>query len=116
MLYNTDATLIKPDPDDGSGDSLRNVGYYVLIYLIARKDFVSQSLRDSLNHICCCIAHVELGREVDTVTDCGLDSLGIEVQFRIEARDFFFSSQCVDRLWGPPGLLFSGYRELFPRV
>jgi hypothetical protein len=77
-------------PDDGSGDSLRNVGYYVLIYLIARKNFVEQSLRDSLNPVCCCFAHVEPGRAVDIVTDCGLDSLGIEVQFHTEARDFFF--------------------------
>jgi hypothetical protein len=33
-----------------------------------------------------------------------------------QSCNFFSSPSRPDRLWGPPGLLFSGYRRLFPRV
>jgi hypothetical protein len=34
----------------------------------------------------------------------------------VVCKRFLFSPKRPDRLWGPPGLLFSGYRGSFPRV
>jgi hypothetical protein len=31
------------------------------------------------------------------------------------SRDFFFTSQRPDQVWGPPSLLFSEYEGVFPR-
>jgi hypothetical protein len=47
------------------------------------------------------------GRVVGTATDYGLDGLAIEFQW---GRDF---PTCPDRPWGPPSLLYNGYR-IFP--
>jgi hypothetical protein len=30
-------------------------------------------------------------------------------------KGFFHCGLCPDRLWGPPSLLYNGYRESFPR-
>jgi len=40
---------------------------------------------------------------------------GVKFPAKVE---IFFSSPplCPDRLWGPPSLLFDGYRGFFPRV
>jgi hypothetical protein len=37
----------------------------------------------------------------------------IGVRSPAEAKDFF-SNLCPDRLWGPPSLMYSGYRGSFP--
>jgi hypothetical protein len=39
--------------------------------------------------------------------DCWLDDQGISIQFLRGVRDF--PANCADQLWGPTGLLFSGY-------
>jgi hypothetical protein len=51
---------------------------------------------------------------VGIVTDYGLDDRGVEVPVPVGTRIFSFSRR-PDRIWGPPSLLFNGYRELFPR-
>jgi len=49
----------------------------------------------------------EPGSSVGIVTDYGLDGPGIEFRWR---RDF---PHLPERLWGPPSLLYNGYR-VFP--
>jgi hypothetical protein len=44
-----------------------------------------------------------------------LDSRAIEVRSPAEAKGFFLYPLCPDRLWGPPSLLYNGYRDPFPR-
>jgi hypothetical protein len=48
------------------------------------------------------------------VSDYGLDDRAIGVRSPAGAEDFS-SSLCPDRLWGPPSLLYNGYRGSFPR-
>jgi hypothetical protein len=44
------------------------------------------------------------GSSVGIVTGYGLGGLGVESR---RGRDFLY---CPDRLWGPPSLLYNGYR------
>jgi hypothetical protein len=48
------------------------------------------------------------------VSDYGLDDRAIGVRSPAGAKDFS-SSLCPDPLWGPPSLLYNGYRGSFPR-
>jgi hypothetical protein len=58
--------------------------------------------------------HYFLSSAVGIATDYGLDDPGLGVRVPVEAR--IFTSPCrPDRLWGPPSLLFNGYREPFPQ-
>jgi hypothetical protein len=45
----------------------------------------------------------------------GLDDRAIEVRSPAEAQEFFLQSLCLDRLWGPPSLLYNGYQDSVPR-
>jgi hypothetical protein len=49
------------------------------------------------------------------VSDYELDYLAIGVRFPAETNDFSSNLLCPDRFWGPPSLLYNGYRESFPR-
>jgi hypothetical protein len=57
----------------------------------------------------------EPGSSVSIVSDYGLDDRAIGVRSAAEVRDFFLYPLCPDRLWGPPSLLYNGYRGSFPR-
>jgi hypothetical protein len=48
------------------------------------------------------------------VSDYGLDDRAIEVRSPAEAKGFFLYPLCPDRLWGPPSLLYNGYRGSYP--
>jgi hypothetical protein len=51
---------------------------------------------------------------VGIATGYGLDERGVGVRVPVGSR-IFSSPIRPDRLWGPPNLLFNGYRGLFPR-
>jgi hypothetical protein len=48
------------------------------------------------------------------VSDYGLDDWAIGVRFPTEAKGIFLYPLCPDQLWGPPSLLYNGYRGPFP--
>jgi hypothetical protein len=52
---------------------------------------------------------------VSIVSDYGLDDRAIGVRSPAGAKDFFLYPLCPDRLWGPPSLLYNGYRGSFAR-
>jgi hypothetical protein len=58
----------------------------------------------------------EPGSSVSIVSGYGLDDRVIEVRSSVEAKGFFLQPLCPYRLWGPPSLLFKGYRGSFPRA
>jgi hypothetical protein len=47
-------------------------------------------------------------------TSYGLDDRGVRFRVPIGLR-IFTSRSCLERLWGPPSLLFNWYTGLFPR-
>jgi hypothetical protein len=49
------------------------------------------------------------GSSVSIVSGCGLDDRANVFRSPAGAKDFS-SNLCPDRLWGPPSLLYSGYR------
>jgi hypothetical protein len=53
-----------------------------------------------------------LGSSVSIVSDDGMDDRAIVVRSPVEANYFSSSLLCPYRLWGPPNLLYNGYRGL----
>jgi hypothetical protein len=56
----------------------------------------------------------EPGSSVSIVPVYGLDDRAIEVRSPAEAKGFFLKPLCPERLWGPPSLLYNGYRGPMP--
>jgi hypothetical protein len=54
--------------------------------------------------------HRSRGSSVSIVSGYGLDDRAIDVRSPAEVRGFFLSLLCPHRLWGPPSLLYNGYR------
>jgi hypothetical protein len=54
------------------------------------------------------------GSSVSIVSGYGLGDRAIEVRCSAEAKGFFLQPVCPDQLWGPPNLLYNGYRGPFP--
>jgi hypothetical protein len=48
------------------------------------------------------------------VSDYGLDDRAIGGSIPGRGKGFFLYPLCPDRLWGPPSLLYNGYRGSFP--
>jgi hypothetical protein len=59
------------------------------------------------------VKHESRDSVVAVATGYGLDDGGVGVRVPVESR-IFSSPRCPYRLWGPPSLLFNGYRGLFP--
>jgi hypothetical protein len=51
---------------------------------------------------------------VGIATGYGLDDQGVGVRVLVGSK-IFISASLPDRHWGPPSLLFNGFRGLFPR-
>jgi hypothetical protein len=54
---------------------------------------------------------IEPGSSVST----GAGDRTIEVRSSAETKEFFLWPLCPDWLWGPPSILYNGYRRSFPR-
>jgi hypothetical protein len=55
------------------------------------------------------------GSSVSIVSGYGMDDRAIEVRSPAGAKDFSSNLLSPDRLWGPPSLLYNGYRGSFPQ-
>jgi hypothetical protein len=55
--------------------------------------------------------HIDVEHLHSGATDYGLDDRGSNSG---KGWEFFSSTPCPDRLWGPPSLLLKGYGRLFP--
>jgi hypothetical protein len=55
------------------------------------------------------------GSSVNIVSGYGLDDRAIGVRSSAGAKDFSLYPLYPDRLWGPPSLLYNGYRGSFSR-
>jgi hypothetical protein len=53
---------------------------------------------------------------VSIVSGYGLDDQAIEVRSPTVAKAILLYPLCPDRLWGPPSLLYNGYRRYIPGV
>jgi hypothetical protein len=62
-------------------------------------------------HILCSLP---IAQSVGIATGYGLDDREVRVRVPLVSR-IFSSPRRPDRIWGPPNLLFYGYRGLFPR-
>jgi hypothetical protein len=71
------------------------------------------AVRDKINRLG--LKDSEPGSSVSTVSGCLLDDRAVEVRSLAETKGFFLYPLCPDRLWGPPSLLYNGYRGCFPR-
>jgi hypothetical protein len=76
---------------------------------LSHKSFISHLLINISYHF------TEPGSTVSIVSGYGLDDRVIEVRSPAETKGFFLYPLCPDRLWGPPSLLYNGYRGSFPR-
>jgi hypothetical protein len=56
-----------------------------------------------------------VGSSLSIVSGYELDDRATAVRFPAEAKGFFLYPLCPDRLWGPPSLLYNGYRGYFHR-
>jgi hypothetical protein len=93
------------DGDDG-GDMIT----------VAGVDELETELLNSI-HLFTCFTTAKWSRRssISIVSDYGLDDRAIQVRSPAEEKGFS-SSLCPDRLWGPPSLLYYGYRGSFPRA
>jgi hypothetical protein len=57
----------------------------------------------------------ESGSSVSVVSSYRLDDRANVIRSPAEAKGFLFYPLCPDRLWGPPSVLYNGYRGSFPR-
>jgi hypothetical protein len=74
--------------------------YYYLYFIIISVEIIVKFSRDN---------------SVGIATSYGLDDQNVGVRVPVGVR-IFISPRCPDRLWGPPSLLYSGYRGLFRRA
>jgi hypothetical protein len=58
---------------------------------------------------------MRLNSSVGIATGYGLDGRGVRVRVPV-AAGFVSSPLRLDRFWGPPSLIFNGYRVLFSGV
>jgi hypothetical protein len=70
--------------------------------------------RNIFCHFYCQYARSRISSD-SIVSDYGLDDRAIGVRSPAGEKDFFLLPLCPDRLWGPPSLLYNGYRGTFPQ-
>jgi hypothetical protein len=56
---------------------------------------------------------IEPGSSVSIVSGYGLVNRAIEVRSKAEATGFILKPLCPDRFWGPPSVLYNGFRGAF---